>query len=287
MEEVRALYEALCNYLQIPIGNGEGASFELDIYQFIRQYKLNSFIAFNSIKFLERAGLISLTDALNNSSKIYIPLSREELYRFQVANEKYDNFIKLLLRSYSGLFTLFTPVQEKELAKRSSLPVDMVTDILKQLNARKVLIYNQQTENPSIIFLQNRIDSRHLLFTKQVYDDRKQMALQRLDAVIEYVTSTTICRSKALLAYFGERQAVRCGKCDVCLHRNKEELSDEEFQLLQKEILSLLQDGSKSIDFLVETLHYPERKIIQVIRWLLKNEKLSKDMDKLIMEKDI
>jgi ATP-dependent DNA helicase RecQ len=103
---------------------------------------------------------------------------------------------------------------------------------------------------------------------------------------MDYVKSTTVCRSKTLLAYFGEKQSIRCGKCDVCLRRNREELSEEEFHYLQTEIVSLLQDGTKSIDFLVETLHHPERKIVEVIRWLLENEIISKDMDKLIMQKD-
>jgi ATP-dependent DNA helicase RecQ len=286
VNEIRNTYEALCNYLRIPLESGENASFELDVYQFIRNYKLNALSTFSSLKFLERAGFIALTEAINNPSKVYIPLSREDLYRFQVANERYDNFIKLLLRSYSGLLTIFTPIQEKELAKRSGLSVEAVVAILKQLDSRQVLIYQQQTENPSILFLQDRIDSRHLLFSKQVYEDRKEMAQQRLDAVINYVTATTVCRSKALLAYFGEKQTVRCGKCDVCLRRNREELSDEEFQYLQKEILSLLKDGNKSVDFFVETLHYPENKIIQVIRKLLENNMLSKDMDTLTLNDD-
>ena len=284
MEKIRNVYELLCNYLQIPIGSGEGASFNLDAYQFIREYKLNSLEVFSSLNFLEKAGFISMTDAVNNSSKVYIPLSREELYRFQVANEQYDNFIKLLLRSYSGLFTVFVSIQEKELAQRADTTVDVVKKVLKQLAERQVLIYQPQTDNPLVTFLQNRIDSRHLLFSKQVYDDRKQKARERLDTVIDYVTSSTKCHSKTLLAYFGETKSVRCGKCDICLRRNKEELSEEEFQYLQQEIQSVLQEGIKSIDEVVNRLRYPEHKIIQVIRWLLENGKIDKDMDMLIMK---
>ena len=281
MERIRDIYEALCNYLQIPIGNGESASFDLDVYQFIREYKLNSMEVFSSLRFLEKAGFVSMTDAVHNSSKVHIPLSREELYRFQVANEQYDDFIKLLLRSYSGLFTIFAPIQEKELARRANTTSDVVTNALKQLAARQVIIYQPQTENSLITFLQNRIDSRHLLFSKQVYEDRKKIAKERLDTVVDYVTSPTKCHSKALLAYFGETKSVRCGKCDVCLRRNKEELSGEEFQYLQQEIQSLLQEGIISIDEIVNRLHYPQQKIIQVLRWLLENEKISKDMDML------
>ena len=284
IEKIRDIYEALCNYLQIPIGNGEGASFDLDIYEFAREFKLNPMETFSSFSFLEKAGFISLTDAVNNLSKIYIPLSREELYRFQVENERYDNFIKLLLRSYSGLLTVFTSIQEKELAQRADTTIEVVTEVLKQLDARQVIIYQPQTDKPLITFLQNRVDSRHLPFSKQIYDDRKKVAKERLDTVVDYVTSPSKCHSKALLAYFGETKSVRCGKCDICLRRNKEELPKEEFQYLQNEIQSLLQNGITNIDALVDSLHYPEHKIIQVIRWLLENGIINKDLNTLILK---
>ncbi len=283
IEVIRDVYQALCNFLQIPMGNGEGASFDFDVYGFIREYKFNSLVVFNSLAFIERAGFISMTDAVNNFSKVHIPLSREDLYRFQVANEKYDNFIKLLLRSYSGLFSLFVSIQERDLAKRSGLPLNVVEEVLNQLAGRHVIIYQPQTENPQLTFLRNRVESRHMLFSQQVYLDRKKTAQSRLETVIDYVTSGSKCRSRSLLYYFNEDQSARCGRCDVCLRRNKEELSQEEFDILQKNIRMELEKENLTIDDLIKRLHYPEAKIIQAIRWLLDNELIDKQMDKLIL----
>ena len=285
VETIRNVYQALCNFFQIPIGNGEGASFDFDIQSFKQIYKFNSLVVFNSLAFIERAGFISLSDTVSNCSKVHIPISREELYRFQVANEKYDNFIKLLLRSYSGLFTLFVPVREKELAQRSGLSPAVVEQTLTQLSNKQVIIYQPQTDNPQLTLTENRVETRHLFFSQAVYNDRKKTARNHLDAVIHYVTTNTKCRNKLLLEYFNEKQSVRCGKCDVCLRRNKEELSREEFEGLQKSIQFLLEKGSLDIDGLVKKMHYPEEKIIQVVRWLLDNELIEKKMDKLAIKK--
>jgi ATP-dependent DNA helicase RecQ len=282
IEMIRTIYQALCNFFQLPMGNGEGASFDFDMYSFVQNYHFKHVVVFNSLKFMERAGFISITEAINNPSKVYIPLSREELYRFQVANEQYDDFIKLLLRSYAGLFSVFVPIQEKELARRSALPITIVAEALKQLNAHGVIIYQPQTENPKITFLQNRVESRHLLFSQQVYDDRKKNAEKRLEAVVFYVNSTTQCRSRFLLSYFGQQHSPPCGKCDVCL-RHRETLSREEFEFLQKEILSLLQNEEQSIDSLLEKLHYPSVKLLEVIRWLLENDFINQSINKLIL----
>jgi len=280
IETIRNVYQAVCNFFQIPIGNGEGATFDFDTHSFRQRYKLNALVVFNSLSFIERAGFISVSDAVNNFSKIYIPLSREDLYRFQVANEKYDNFVKLLLRSYSGLFSCFVPIEEKELAKRANLSVNVITQTLTQLSKKQIIIYQPQTENPQLTFLENRVETRHLSFSQEVYNDRKKAAKNRLDAVIHYTTSNTKCRNKLLLDYFNEKQPLRCGKCDVCLQRNREELSQEEFDDLQENIQSLLEKENLDVSDLVKKIHYPEAKIIQVIRWLLDNEVIDKEMIK-------
>ena len=287
LETICTIYQALCVFLQIPMGNGEGISFNFDTHQFANEYKFSPITVFNSLKFLERAGFFTLSEDLKASSKVYIPVTREELYRFQVANEQYDDFVKLLLRSYTGLFSAFTPIQEKELAQRAKLPEETIVLILQKLNNVKVLIYQQKTENPSIYFLQNRIETKHLFLSEEVYNKRKKIALQRLENTINYVEQSFKCRSRVLLEYFGEKQSHRCGKCDVCLRHNKMELTDEEFNKLQKQILQLLSQQNLTIDALVETLRYPEQKIIHIVRWLIDNDEICKTMDVLSLKSNI
>ena len=281
LDAICTIYQALCVFLQIPMGNGEGLSFNLDTHQFSNEYKFSPISVFNSLKFLERAGFFTLSEDLKNASKVYIPVTREELYRFQIANEQYDDFIKLLLRSYTGLFTAFAPIQERELAKRANVSEEIIVKALQQLNKAKVLVYQQKTENPTIHFLQNRMETKHFFLSEEVYVKRKQIALQRLENTVNYVEQSAKCRSRVLLEYFGEKQSHRCGKCDVCLRRNKMELSNEEFESVRKGILHLLSQQALTIDALIETLHYPEQKIIQVLRWMLDNDEVRKTLDVL------
>ena len=281
METISTIYQALCVFLQIPMGNGEGISFSLDTSQFANEYKFSAISVFNSLKFLERAGFFVLSEDLKNASKIYISLTREELYRFQIANEQYDDFIKLLLRSYTGLFSAFTTIQEKDLAKRAKVSEETIVQVLQQLDKAKVLIYQQKTEIPTVLFLQNRMESKHFSLSEEVYAQRKQIALQRLEKTINYVEQSLKCRSRILLEYFGERQSLRCGKCDLCLQHNKAELTDEEFNNLRQQIIHIICKQDLSIDALVEMLHCPEQKIVQVVRWLSDNGEIDKTMNVL------
>ena len=80
----------------------------LIINDFARTYRLSPFTSFSSLKILELEGYIELTEEINNPSRIKFMLDRDDLYRFQVSNSRFDAFIKLLLRSYTGVFTEYT-----------------------------------------------------------------------------------------------------------------------------------------------------------------------------------
>jgi ATP-dependent DNA helicase RecQ len=52
------------------------------------------------------------------------------------------------------------------------------------------------------------------------YEERRREDRARLDAMVRYCIST-LCRSRILLAYFGEEALRDCGKCDNCVRRRR------------------------------------------------------------------
>jgi ATP-dependent DNA helicase RecQ len=280
LETIQNVYQALGNYFRIPVGNGEGLTFDFDNNDFARTYHFKPLIAYYALKLIEKSGLILFTDPYSNASKMFIEASREDLYKFQVENAAYDAIIKLLLRSYSDCFTDFTRIYESELAKRANKNINYIIDSLKKLHELGIIIYQQQTEKPRIVFLENRLETKYLLLSEDIYKKRKEVAKARMDSVIQYVGNQTKCRSKQLVAYFGETESVRCGKCDICLERNKMELSALEFDTILESIKPVLQKQDISINALVDHSHYPEEKIIKVVRWLLDNNKIIQSEEK-------
>jgi len=271
---IQDIYQSLCNYYRIPVGSGEGLSFEFDNNDFAETYKQNPLTTFHALNFIEKAGLIVFTDPYSNASKVFIHCSREDLYRFQVENPYFDALIKLLLRSYAGLLTDFTRINENELAKRANIPVQKITEALLKLDELGILVYQQQTEKPRIVFLSNRLESKYIILSESIYKERMEIAREKLDTVIQYVNNQTKCRSRQLLTYFGEEESVRCGKCDICLERNKMELSALDFDNVLKIIKPLLIKADLSIEELMDKTHFSEEKTVKVIRWLLDNNKI-------------
>lgn len=275
---VRNIYQAIGNYLQIPVGGGKETAFEFDIAAFSKQYNFQIIEVFNVMQLLERQGLLMVTEGLRTQSKIFITASREDVYRFQVEQQAYDGFVKMLLRNYPGLMTDFVNIREDEIARRIGVDLAIVTETLTKLQQFNLLTYLPKKDKPVLVFLSERRDAADIQLSREVYADRKQAAAVRLQAVIDFVNNNEVCRSRQLLRYFGEIFDRRCGKCDVCIQRNRLQLTDIEFNNIRERLFKLLRERPYPLYEATSSIReYPEEKILTAIRWLLDNKQLTKD----------
>jgi len=284
IKDIKKVYNCLGNSFQLAIGSGKDQSFSFDVFDFARKYNFDPFLVFAAIGFLEKEGYLGSSDALANPSRLMIMVSNEELYRFQVANPRYNPFIKMLLRSFTGLFTEFTKIREDDIARRTGMSRNAVRKTFQELHKMNILHYKEQNEKPVITFLEERLAASDLRISKEVYRERKVFARKRMEAMIDYVSSETKCRSLFLLAYFGEKGKKRCGQCDVCLERNQAGVSAYEFNRVVKAIKPLILSEKHTLETLMNAmdLMLPEEKILNVIRYLIDNGKISENDDGLL-----
>ncbi len=270
---IKRIYEGICNFYQLAVGFGKDQSFEFSMAMFASSFSFQINTVYNSLKILQREGYLELTDELDNPSKVYFQVDRDDLYKFQVANAEFDGFIKLLLRSYTGLFTNYVAIDEELMAKRANVSPDLVYQFLTRLRTQRVIDYIPQKKTPYIIFVKERIDLDRFKLSKENYEVRKLDYMQRIDAVIHYASSGHKCRSQLLLQYFGEMESVRCGKCDVCMARNELNVSKYEFDTISEQIKKVLLEPCFYEELLELTGGKPDD-VIKIVRWLLENEKI-------------
>lgn len=277
--QIKRVYEALGNYFQIPVGSGKYGVFDFNIADFSSKYKFNLVNAYNSLKFLGREGYLELTEEINNPSKVHFLLDRDDLYKFQVANVKFDGFIKLLLRSYTGIFTEYVSINEQSLAQNANVHIDIVYQYLSKLNNMKIIRYIPQKKTPLIIFTEERLDQKSLFISKENYKKRKERFVSRIESVIDYASNQDLCRSQVLLSYFGEKDSNPCGKCDVCKKESKLKLGKQEFNSIMDNIKTLLCEEALLLDQLVDRIKFDEDKTLKVIQWLFDNDTIYYQQD--------
>ena len=270
-EQIKKVYFAICNQLRIAIGAGENATYPFNINDIKAQQNHNALEIYNSVKLLEQAGYFELSEAFYTPSRIKIEMNSSELYEFQIRHKKYDPYIKLLLRSYGGLFDDFSKIKEFDLATRSKKTISVIRKILRELHKLEVIIYEEQNNLPLLTFLQPRVDLKHLRLRNEIYDIRKEDALIKMEAVINYAFSNDTCRSQLLLAYFGDSNN-DCGVCDVCLSKKRDKkLNSNQFEEIQNDIITLLKNTSLEPGELTTKLasKHEEKNIRSMVQWLL------------------
>lgn len=276
IEYIKNVYRAICNHYQIPVGAGIDSRFDFELDKICESYSFDYFSFFCAAKFLEREGLISLPEHNELQSRIQINVDKEELYRFQLSNQKAGDILASMLRLYGGLFTDLTPINENVIAKRCDTDETRVANTLKELDRLKIAVYQPKTLKPQIVFCSPRIDIRDIHISDQNYKQLKNAAAKRRESMISYATATNECRSVMLLRYFGEETSDSCGICDFCIAQRKaEETHNTDIKDL---ITNTLGDESLSIQELADRLHHLDpTALINEVRHLLDREVISMD----------
>jgi ATP-dependent DNA helicase RecQ len=273
IQYIKRVYGAVCNFLQVAVGFGKNQVFDFPLELFADTFKFQVTQVWHSLRILQRQGYFEFTEEVDSPSRIHFIVARDDLYKFQVANEAFDGFIKLLLRSYTGLFTGYVVIDEALLAARASTSPEIVINYIKQLKTNKIIDYIPRKKTPYIYFTRDRIHEEELGFSKENYDFRKNDFIERIDAVIRYASTSVKCRSQMLLEYFGEKDSQRCGICDVCQSGNQLGLSKSEFDKIAGLIREELKTPQKPEELLFK-MGTDTDNFRSVLRWLLDNQKI-------------
>ena len=219
---LKTVYQALANYFQLAVGSAEGESYDFDLHDFSERFGFHVYEVYGALKKLEEEGLIQFNESFYSPSHVSLLMERGALYEFQVAHEKFDPIIKMLLRLYGAqLFTEFVKISEVQLAKGLKITYDELKSTLLHLHELKVLIYQSVIDNPQVTFVLPRQDADHLPLSLERLKARKRLAEDKMEAMKNFITSTHRCRMNLILDYFGEQSWENCGICDVCVARKK------------------------------------------------------------------
>lgn len=281
IEFIRKVYDALGNFLQIAVGFGKYQVFDFPMAVFAETYRFQPAQLFHALRLLERQGYIEFTEEIETPSRVYFCVNRDDLYKYQVANAQLDNFAKLLLRSYTGLFTGYVGIDEDLLAKRAGTTSEIIREYLKRLKADKIIDYIPQKRSPYITFSKERLVAERINFTNENYTQRKLDYTARVEAVINYASERMVCRSQLLLSYFGELSSVRCGQCDVCLEQNRLGLSQHSFEEITQSIKKHLNEPMP-LDKLLLLLGDNQETQREILRWLIDSKVVVMRVDRLL-----
>lgn len=269
---IRKIYEDINFYYQMAMGDGRGCTFAFNIDEFCRNFKHFPVQTDSALKILTRAGYLEYTDEQDNASRIMFTITKEELYRIREQSEDTEKLIRILLRSYTGLFTDYAYISEDNLSTRSGLSKQQIYETLLSLSRQHILHYIPAKKTPYIIYTRERQETERVYLSKEVYEDRKESYVQRINAMIEYAESENRCRSRMLLRYFGEKNEHNCGQCDICLQQHQSGLKSGEFESISQQLQALLKENPLSLQEIKDKMQVPENHLMKVVSYLVSEE---------------
>lgn len=271
LEEIRHIYNMICNYLQVAIGEGQGMPFDFNVYDFSSKFSLFSANVLSAIKILELNGYITLTDDLDNPARIMFQVSREELYKISLARRDLEGFINVILRIYPGLFTVYVAISVEYISKLSGYTADSIRESLKSLSQLRIINYIPARNTPLLIFHEERLSDYNLRISPESYSFRLERSLKRSQSMAEFATHP-ICRPLQLRRYFGEECDDKCGKCDVCRDERKASMLP-----MADRILAKLEEGACDIKDLRSSIAGDSRQLSSAILSLIESGTIAQE----------
>ena len=278
-DEIRQVYEHLAYYYQIATGDGYGVTRQFNIDEFCNRFHHFPVRVHSALQILTRAGYIDYDESPDQQTRVRFRLERHELYRLDDGSPDEERVIVALLRGYGGLFADFGYIDEVYIAQQAGMSAVQLQEVLKTLSQKHIIEYIPRQQIPTIQYLQRREDAVNVQLPPSVYEQRQEQYRRRIHAVLRYVQSQDTCRSRQLLAYFGETDSHDCGQCDVC----QDKVPEDQLQEGRKAIYECLKDGRHHRVTELHSLQLPMETIDAALASMMDDEEILMDDDFLYL----
>ncbi len=266
MQEV---FIKICNYFQIAYGEGINEQFSFNLNQFCLRYKFPVLKTYNAIQFLDRQGIISLSQEFSEKISLQFIIPSKEVIRYTSLNPNDEEIILAILRTYPGIYDIQTNFNLPLIARKSKHTEAEVEIVLEKLKEKGIIDYHSKNNDTTLIFNEIREDERTINRIAKYLENQNKLKKEQFQAVLHYIKTDNICKSKLILGYFGEKKDTNCGICSYCItQKSKKETT---VSLAQK-ILSLLKTADLSSREIQIKINNPSDDVIFAIQELLENE---------------
>ena len=277
-DQIKNIYTAVMNHLQIAAGGGEGNSYDFDMAVFAQNFKLNILQATYGIHALAQQEILSFNEIFFRPSTAMFTTSKTDLIEFEQQHPELEATIKALLRSYEGIFDFSTTIYESLLAKFLKTTREIIVQSLKKLHQYGIVQYMPPTDKPQLYLIKSRMYSDDFKINAKELALRKAQHQKRLSAISFYINELHLCRSNFLADYFGAPHGNDCKICDNCINHPKKAFAAIEFEEIYTKILAHTKKEAIEVSELIKKMKpLKEADIWQALHFLQGEEYIVED----------
>ena len=278
---IKDIYGKIGKYLAVASGPTDIEFYPFYLSDFCSTHNLKKNVVANALKSLHQSEILFLSEAILHPSQLHL---REGACKALLKNPelsvRMQEFIKLLLRTYEGLFMDFAVIDEFHISKKFQVDKTKVTAALNWIHQRNIGIYKPSYQGHTLSFNEFRYRAKELPIDEHSYAIRKKRMTNSIEAMINYLKLDD-CRQKQIAKYFSFSEPP-CQVCDYCLEKN----SNTSTTLLKSKIEMIISSESVTVLELYGRFRIGERKAIKgILRDMEGERELSIIGNKLKIEK--
>jgi ATP-dependent DNA helicase RecQ len=266
------IYIKLCTYFQIAYGEGINELYTFNLNHFCQKYGFPTIKCFNAIQFLDRQGILSLSQEYSEKITMQFIIPSKEVIRYMSLNSNEEAVILAILRTYTGIYESQTAINTSLIAKKSNCDEKIVNSILEKLKGLDIIDYHKKNNDATIIFNEVREDERTINRVSKYLDSQNEQKVAQFESVLQYINEKKVCKSKLILSYFGEKVETDCGICSYCI-TNKKKINDH--FLVSNKIIELLEIQDLNSREIQKLSKFNEDDVIFALQNLLENNKIA------------
>lgn len=277
LEYVEDIYQKLHAFFEIPYDTGMGRQLKFKIEDFCKRFGLQRAPAFYALKYLERTEHLTYSEEVDIPTKVRINVDRKSLYDVELADQGQANVLEALMRSYTGIFSFLQQIDEEYVARRAGQTVPQLRQSLYGLSLAHVISYVPTDHSDVVVLHHDRLRPGNVNLMPSRYAMLRESYHSRSEAMLEYVSETSECRSRYLLRYFGQTETTDCGTCDVCRARRASAPTRTLQQMTRRELIEYIKgkDGEYSLEEIVAEFDNPSKNYspdyLDILRQLIDN----------------
>ena len=275
LEQIKLIYEKVCDYVQVAVGDGLYASYIFNIHDFCRREHIHISRVRAALKLLQQNNYLTLTEEVDNPARIIFTTGRDDLYKIRVSQDELDNIIRVILRLYDGVFTEFRSIDEKQIAAISGYTIDKVRELLKRMWQMRIIRYIPANTTPILFFNEERLPTNDLYISPESYTHRLRLTQERFENVLRYIGNKQSCRSVMMQNYFGDTDTTVCGVCDICINKKKE--INNKPNSLEDKVLTLIREQNLTSRELCRLIKHDPQEIASAVEKLKAEDKIYAD----------
>lgn len=270
-EFLNLVFKKLCNYFQIAYGEGIDEKFSFNINQFCTKYGFSVLKVYNALQFLDRQGIISLSQEFTEKISLQFIIPSKEVIRYMSLNPQDEEVVLTILRTNPGVYESQSVINISLIAKKSNSEENKVLAILHKLHEKQVIELHAKNNDATITFNEVREDERTINRVAKYLEAQNKLKTEQLKSVLHYIKEDKICKNKLLLGYFGETIDKDCGVCSYCISKRKLKIDTS---IVQEKIIGLLKIQEMDSREIQKLTKYPKDDVIFALQNLLENDSI-------------